>query len=198
MNLATGAGTARSALSVRKHDLYETPPEAVHALLREEELPHVIWEPACGPGAIVSVLRDAGKIVAATDIEDWGCPESFSGRDFLMEFDAPLGIWGPDSANCIVTNPPFKLAQQFAEHALYLVDKVIFLLRLSFLESTRRTKLLEGGHLARVLLFRERLPMMHRHDAPEKKEMSSAIPFAWFVWDKAHDGPTILRRISCR
>jgi hypothetical protein len=33
-------------------DLYETPAVAVEALLRVERLPHRIWEPACGRGAI--------------------------------------------------------------------------------------------------------------------------------------------------
>ena len=35
----------------------------------------------------------------------------------------------------IVTNPPFKLAAQFAAHALSLCPRVAMLLRLSFLES---------------------------------------------------------------
>ena len=48
-------------VSERGNDLYETPPVAVHALLRVEALPRsaVIWEPACGPGSIVTVLRGA-------------------------------------------------------------------------------------------------------------------------------------------
>ena len=190
MNLSTGAGTARSTLKVRTHDLYETPPVAVHGLLAVETLPHEIWEPACGPGAIVNVLRAAGHAVHATDLNPWGCPDSASGRDFLMEREAPC--------DCILTNPPFKLAGEFAEHALTLVTRVYFLLRLSFLESARRTDLLESGHLARVLLFRERLPMMHRHDFEGSKIGNSAQPFAWFVWDKGYSGPTEVRRISAR
>ena len=45
----------------------KTPQEAVLALLRVERLPHRIWEPACGPGAIVKVLRAAGHDVVAAD-----------------------------------------------------------------------------------------------------------------------------------
>jgi hypothetical protein len=48
--LASGSGDKRHAVKSRKDDLYETPPEAVAALLRAENLPEVIWEPACGPG----------------------------------------------------------------------------------------------------------------------------------------------------
>ena len=47
----------RHALSERKDDLYETPVVAVEALLRVETLPHRLWDPACGPGNIVDVLR---------------------------------------------------------------------------------------------------------------------------------------------
>ena len=70
----------------------------------------------------------------------------------------------------IVTNPPFKLAAQFAAHALSLCPRVAMLLRLSFLEAgNEKTKAgrarlfaLDSGQLARVHVFRNRLPMMHR------------------------------------
>ena len=69
---------AKAALSERGDDLYETPPVAVTALLERETLPSVVWEPACGPGAIVGVLRAAGHTVIATDLNDWGCPDRIS------------------------------------------------------------------------------------------------------------------------
>ena len=53
---------------------HDTPPEAVHALLRAEKLPHCLWEPACGRGAIAHVLRDAGHRVIATDLVDYHSP----------------------------------------------------------------------------------------------------------------------------
>ena len=57
--------------SAHGNDLYETPELATLALLRAEPLPRKIWEPACGPGAIVRVLRDAGHRVIATDLIDY-------------------------------------------------------------------------------------------------------------------------------
>lgn len=176
------------ALADRKDDLYETPEVAVEALLRVEKLPHHIWEPACGPGSIVNVLRAAGHEVHATDLVDHGCPDSESGVDFLME-------WAPGFP-AIVTNPPFKLAAAFVEHALTLSPKVVMLLRLAFLESERRTSILDNGQLARVYVFRNRLPMMHRHGWQGPRS-SSAVPFAWFVWDRNHyNRPTELRRLT--
>jgi hypothetical protein len=51
VNLAVNAGM--HAYSERADDLYETPPEAVLALRGAVSLPHRIWEPAAGRGAIV-------------------------------------------------------------------------------------------------------------------------------------------------
>jgi hypothetical protein len=55
------ANPGRHSLAARGDDLYETPAEAVHALMRVEHLPLRVWEPACGPGAIVRVLRESER-----------------------------------------------------------------------------------------------------------------------------------------
>ena len=60
--------TKRHSYAERGLDLYETPDVAVEALLRVENLPRRIWEPACGRGAIVNVLRSHGHEVVASDI----------------------------------------------------------------------------------------------------------------------------------
>jgi hypothetical protein len=180
----------RHSLAERGDDVYETPAVAVHALLRVEQIPNRVWEPACGPGSIVRELRAAGHIVRASDLIDYGCPDSEKRIDFLMERS------GGD-AEAIVTNPPFKLAAHFVEHGLTVVPTVIMLLRLGFLESDRRSEILDRGRLARVHLFRERLPMMHRRgwDGPKA---TSQVPYAWFVWNRDHHGPTTIDRVSWR
>lgn len=187
------AGTGRAPLSERGNDLYETPPVAVHALLRVEALPRsaVIWEPACGPGSIVTVLRGAGYRVYATDLAGYGCPDSDCGVDFLME-GLPLFPVG-----AVVTNPPYKLAGDFVSHALEIgIPRVAMLLRLQFLESERRNAILDGGLLARVYPFANRLPMMHRDGWDGRKTARSAMAFAWFVWDAAHHGRAEVQRIA--
>ena len=108
-----------------------------------------------------------------------------AGWDFLMERQAPIG------AQAIVTNPPFKLAGEFVAHALTLCPKVVMLMRLAFLESDKRTPILDGGKLARVHVFRKRLPMMHRAGW-EGRKSNSGMAFAWFVWEYGYiDKPTI-------
>jgi hypothetical protein len=171
-------------------DLYETPPVAVDALLAVEMLPYRIWEPAAGRGAIVKVLRDAGHVVICSDMIHRDFPLDFE-RDFLKETKAP------PRTELILTNPPYRLATEFVEHALTLCPRVVMLCRLGFLESKCRSGILDSGTLAAVHVFIERLPMMHR-DGWARPRASSAIPFAWFIWDRNHQGPTTQDRISWR
>lgn len=188
MALDHACQTGRATLAERKQDLYETPDVAVHALLRVEHLPRRLWEPACGRGRIVNVLRSAGHEVIGSDLIDYGDPTHFYRRDFLME-RLPAGC------ECIVTNPPFQLAEQFVAHALELCPRVVMLLRLAFYESHRRSHILEECGLARIHAFRKRLPMMHR-DGWEGRKANSGMAFAWYVWDRNHKGATTIHRIS--
>jgi len=173
----------------RGFDLYETPPIAVEALLAVENLPHRVWEPCAGRGAIANVLRDRGHAVVCSDLiryDDF--PLHFVG-DFMRQSKAPVGC------DAIITNPPYQIATEFTRHALDLAPCVYLLLRLASLESIPRTEILERRDLARVHVFRRRLHMMHR-DGRIGPRASSAIPFAWFCWNRDHRGPTVVDRIG--
>jgi hypothetical protein len=189
MTVSHSVNAGRHALEERGNDLYETPQVATEAVLRaERHLPRTIWEPAAGRGAIVRVLRAHGHKVFTSDIIGYGFSLDFV-ADFLEQKKAPPGC------DCILTNPPFKIIGQFIEHALGLCPKVVMLARLSFLESERRSDLLERRGLARVHVFRNRLPMLHR-DGWTGPRASSATAFAWYSWDRNHRGPTTIDRIS--
>ncbi len=186
------AGNSRRPLAERGHDLYETPPCATRALVANERLPHRIWEPACGRGAIARVLREAGHDVWATDLVLYDTPDQdLAGDDFLRR-ERPLRDIG-----AIVTNPPFKAFWPFVERAVALAPEVHMLGRLNVLggKRERTTHLIEHSGLAVVRPFRGRLPMMHRdgYDGPRNV---SAIDFAWFTWRRGHRGPTVVERIS--
>lgn len=182
-------GNLRAPHSERGVDCYETPDVAVEALRRVEFIPKRVWEPACGSGHIVKVLRSYGHHVLASDIANHGCLGS-SVLDFLT---APLPAYG---AEAIVTNPPFMLAHEFVRHALEIgVPKIIMLLRLAFMESEKRRDILDGGKLARVHVFRLRLPMMHRAGW-EGRKANSGMAFAWFVFEQHHKGLATIDRIS--
>jgi len=181
------ANAGRHPHAERGLELYETPPEATLALIKHERLPYRIWEPCCGPGAIARILVDAGHMVMATDIMDYGTEDQTGEVDFLTTTRCP--------ANAIVTNPPYMHAEKFVRHALKLCPHVCMLLRFAFFESERRTSILENAGLKTVYLFRKRLPFMHRHGW-SGRHATSSIPFAWFVWHRRYRGLPEVHRIS--
>jgi hypothetical protein len=181
-------GVAMDSYAERGMDLYETPPGATRALLDVESFTGTIWEPANGRGAISNVLRSAGYRVAATDLVEYGLSDALGGVDFLKQTSAPEGV------QTILTNPPFMHADDFVRHALKLVPHVVMLLRLLFLESEGRSDILENGQLKRVYVFRGRIEM-HRDGWTGPRE-SNPMAFAWFMWNRNHQGPATLHRIS--
>jgi hypothetical protein len=176
-------------------DLYQTPAVAIEALLRVEQLPRCIWEPAAGRGAIVRVLRDHGHGVVASDIYDYG------GLDFVGDFLTQRRM--PAGCGCLLTNPPFYNVEAFVAHALELSPLVIVLLRLAFFEAGSgkqrkhrlRAHVLDGIPPARIHVFRRRLPMMHRDQWAGRKS-NSGMAFSWWVWDRNYTGPIVIDRIS--
>ena len=154
-----------------------SPPEATASLLHIEAkyLPKCIWEPAAGDGAIVRPLRDAGLTVIASDIVDYGL-EGCTIVDYLKAKPI-LDVKG------IITNPPYKLAMQFAQKALREASYLALLLRTNFLESTARLPFFQSHEPARIWISSRRLPMMHRHGWQGRRAPSNTC-FAWFVWDE--------------
>lgn len=158
-------------------DAYFSPPEAVASLLNIEadRLPRRIWEPAAGDGAIVRPLREAGHTVIATDIADYGLADCKTGVDYLKAKPV-AGVGG------VVTNPPYKLAVQFAQKAIREAPYLALLLRTNFLESTSRLRFFREYQPARIWISSRRLPMMHRLGWTGPRAPSNTC-FAWFVWD---------------
>jgi hypothetical protein len=175
------------SLSERGADLYETPPCATIALMRADLLPRCIFEPAAGRGSIANVLRSRGHRVVASDVVDYG------NLDFIADFLTVPTV--PAGCGCILTNPPFQIVNKFIAHALDLSPRVIILARLALLESVARTEILEYRDLARIHIFRNRLPFMHR-DGWSGRRASSSIAFAWYIWDRDHHGLPTINRIS--
>ena len=196
-------GQGRHTKEVRGPELYPTPPEVTLALCEAEPLPKVLWEPAAGMGHMALPLKDRGHEVLCTDLHDYGKTVHkdiyiYPGVDFI---DHHM----PWTVGCVITNPPFSIAAEFVRAGLKVAPKVCVLGRLAFLEGQRRKDIIEGN-LARVYVFENRLPMMHRW-APDPdtgeyvewpgKKAASAMAFAWFVFEQDHDPSrgTTLRRI---
>lgn len=142
-------GIRPDAENREKDDFYPTPPEGTHALLSVEQFTGPVREPACGDGAISRVLEQAGYDVESTDLIDRGYGQSRV--DYLMDYTPSVDV---------VTNPPFKLAEEFVRHALNTsTGKVAMLLRLAWLEGQARRQLFQSTPFARVWVFSKRLAM---------------------------------------
>ena len=188
--LDKSAQAGQHSYKARGQDLYETPTVAIEALLRVERIPERVWEPACGPGSIVAALKAAGHKVMASDVRDYGWGHELT--DFLK-----VGAL-TNKFYAVVTNPPYRFAAEFIRKAVIELEcpYVAMLLRLAFLESASRTDILDVYRPARIHVFKKRLPMMHRAGWKGKKA-SSAIAFAWFVWEgRMHGSKTIIDRID--
>ena len=176
-NLQMGFLAGSSSEERQREDYYRTPHYATKALLARETFEGSIWEPACGDGAI-SRLLPVGQVVS-TDLFDRGYGQS--GVDFLSE---------PRNVDHIITNPPYRLAEEFVLHALDCVNyKVAMLLKLNFLESQGRKEFFQRTPLRTVYVFSNRVSF---DKGNEKGKDRGLLAYAWFVWEKQHKGkPTL-------
>ena len=93
-------------------------------------------------------------------------------------------LWMEKLMTCdIITNPPFKYAQEFIEKALKISNwKVIMFLKLQFLESTWRYEFFKNTPLKKVLVHSKR-PTLFPSDWPPPKNKWT-IAYAWYLWEK--------------
>lgn len=153
-------------------DFYPTPEWATHALIGNEPFQGRIWEPACGDGTMVRVLRDTGCPVDATDLFDRGYGQP--GIDFLTS---------SRTVENIVTNPPYNSAEGFVQAGLaQCTKKLALLLRLAFLEGANRQRTIFAKiPPSRVWVFSERITF---YPAGAVQKGSGTTAYAWFVWDR--------------
>lgn len=118
----------------QREDYYATEPNATEWLCKLERFEGRILEPSCGEGHMSRVLEAAGYEVVSRDLVDRGYGEV---ADFLAIDNLE---WNGN----IVTNPPYKYAQEFVEKALSIIPegkKVAMFLKLTFLEGKARRAL---------------------------------------------------------
>jgi hypothetical protein len=120
--------------------------------------------------ALAPYFRD----VASLDVFDY----SFGGiEDFLKSKH------GSQSFDWVITNPPFRLGEEFINQAMRIARcGVAMLSRTVFIESVGRyERLFRSNPPSRVAQFTERVPMVKgRID----KKASTATGYAWLVWEK--------------
>ena len=165
-------------------DDFPTPPWATRALIE-----HVLGdkqplrslsclEPACGAGHMAKVLREYFGDVRAADAYFYGYGPM---RDFLTyPYEAKAVDW-------VITNPPFRLAEEFVLRALTVARQgVAILARTVFLESSGRyNAIFRDTPPSKFAQFVERVPMVKgRLD----ERASTATGYAWLVWEAGHVG----------
>lgn len=164
-------------------DYYATAPVAAIKLLENEQFCTNVWECACGGGHLSDVFVKAGYHIRSSDLVNRNYGEI--GIDFLSN---DIVEWDGD----IVTNPPYKFAQQFIEKALAIVpagNKVAMLLRLQFLEGKKRQKMFKQHPPKTVYVFSSRLQCAKNAEFEEmNKRGGSALAYAWYVWEKDYVG----------
>ena len=118
-------------------DYYATEPKAIDLLASKFDIPHRVWECACGGGSLSQRLKERGHEVISTDIIDRGY-EGFNGEcDFLSRLFHPT----IEGDYAIVTNPPYKFVTEFVLTALDVLPDGCYLclfLKTTALESRGR------------------------------------------------------------
>lgn len=167
-------------------DRYYTQPWITRALLRVVRFRGKVWEPACGRGDMVDVLREAGYDTIASDIAGatLGCVGA-SELDFLTH-----GSPG-DATFSIVTNPPYAHAEAFIRKSLELTQRsggqVAMLLRNEYDSASRRRDLFERESFACKLVLTKRPQWIEEMDGKPRHN------FAFYLWDWNHTGPATIR-----
>lgn len=177
-------------------DDFPTPPWATRGLIehiladKAALASQVCLEPACGAGHMAKVLKEYFAEVRAADAFSYGYGPV---RDFLTyPYEANAVDW-------VVTNPPFRLAEEFVLRALRVARQgVAILARTVFLESSGRySAIFRDNPPSKFAQFVERVPMVKgRLD----EKASTATGYAWLVWEKDCGGvaPRLMWVPPCR
>jgi hypothetical protein len=147
-------------------------------------------EPACGAGHMAKVLDEYFGSVEASDAHVYGYGKV---RDFLSY------PFSPGSFDWVITNPPFKLGEEFVLRALDIArEGVAIFARSVFIESIGRyRKIFEQMPPSKYAQFVERVPLVKGRIDPKAV---TATSYAWLVWEKkeSNSRPRLMWIPPCR
>jgi hypothetical protein len=170
-----------------ERDYYATNPLAIDDLMKIEDFSDCIWECACGEGHLSKRMSDKwGKQVYSTDLVNRGF-----GNDFFDFLTCDRKFEGD-----IITNPPYNKAKEFVEKAIELTNnKVAMFLKLTFLEGQGRYNFFKKYPPVRIWVYSFRQSVA-RNGEEEMFNKSSAVCYAWFIWEKGNKNLPIINWIS--
>lgn len=169
---------------------FETPMWAAQAILSKEICTKLVYDPCVGSGILAQAAKERGYSTMASDIHDWGYPDTVV-FDFLQMEHNPADDF------TIFINPPFSKAIQFVERSFELgARKIIMFQRFAFWESKKRQAFWAKYPPNRIYICADRADCW-RHDIPQHLRGSSTpTAHAWFVWEQGHPSGTMLGSIS--
>ena len=178
-------------IDVREYrDFYATHPSVTTDILKAETFSDDILEPFCGSGTMAEVIVQSGYKVAAYDIVD-------RGYGAVCDF---LDLDVPERRYDIITNPPYNdyLPQIITKCIRLSKTKVAILLPLRYLSGKARyNELFKEQPPSKVYVYQERICIAKNADFEKYKDAGANMEiYAWFIWDKAYQGETLLRWIS--
>jgi hypothetical protein len=143
---------------------FQTPPWVLEPLY-----PYIgrmsVWECACGKGNLVTAMRERGLFVKATDI--------LTGTDFLDDIFSTNAIPWED---CIITNPPYTLKDEFLATCYESNLPFALLMPLTALEGIKRQALYRQYGLEMILL-----PRRVNFETPSGEGAGAWFASAWFT-----------------
>lgn len=165
----------------KEADFYPTPPDITTAMLRKlkQWRPNaLIVDPACGDGAICEVANAEGFNSWGSDLHDYGWKPMGAQESFLtIEMEWP-------KHTVLVTNPPFKLAEEFIFRAAELDRPFFFMLKAQYFHGGRRTARIDKAGLLPNLKF----PCTWRASF-DMSGRGGPMDVTWFGWDKSYQHP---------
>jgi hypothetical protein len=160
-------------------DNFPTPPWATRALIEHvigaaSVRGQTVLEPACGEGYMSRVLSEYFATVRSFDIHSYG---------FGYVDDFLSSSWDDNSFDWVITNPPFKAAEEFVARGLQIARcGVSVLVRTVFIESVGRwDRLFRDRPCTTFAQFVERVPIVKGRVDPKA---TTATGYAWLIWDK--------------
>ena len=135
-----------------------------------------VWDPACGKGDMVNVIRAEGIPCTASDLVLRGCPDSWQADFFSC---------GRPRAKAIITNPPFDLINAkgralWLKHSLAMPDWRYMALLLAWDWPAGKInglgQILDTTPFSYSYLIRWKIDFTGQGQAPQRN--------AWFVFDR--------------
>lgn len=140
-----------------------------------------IYEPACGEGRMVTILKACNFMnLQYYDLDR-------DGKDYLLE---------PQQRQYMITNPPYTLAHEFILKSKRIItDQFAMLLPLTYLQGSKRLREVWSDKefpLARIYVF-NRFPMLDGHIRQDWKLKTGMQSYMWAVWKKGHTAEPVIR-----